>query len=79
MTRFGLLGTLVATSNRARCPITATVVKVIHSSETSVLTTATRRSMPAAGILHSHCRDNLKFYMEQNYFSVHFGLLPFIT
>jgi hypothetical protein len=34
------------------------------SSETSVLTTATRRNNPEDTILHSHRRENLKSYME---------------
>jgi hypothetical protein len=33
------------------------------SSETSVLTSATRRNIPQDNILHSHCRENLKSYM----------------
>jgi hypothetical protein len=32
------------------------------SSETSVLTRATRRDNPEDTILHSHRRENLKFY-----------------
>jgi hypothetical protein len=32
------------------------------SSETSVLTRATRRNNPEDTILHSHCRENLKSY-----------------
>jgi hypothetical protein len=34
------------------------------SSETSVLTRATRRNNPEDTILHSHRRENLKSYME---------------
>jgi hypothetical protein len=36
------------------------------SSETSVLTRATRRNNPKDTILHSHRRENLKSYMFMN-------------
>jgi hypothetical protein len=35
------------------------------SSETSVLTRATRRNNPEDTILHSHRRENLKSYVER--------------
>jgi hypothetical protein len=39
------------------------MTKAIHSSEMSVLTTATRRNIPESGIFHSHRRENLKSYI----------------
>jgi hypothetical protein len=39
------------------------MIEAIRSSETSILTTDTRRSIPEDGILHSHRRENLKSYI----------------
>jgi hypothetical protein len=38
------------------------MMKALRSSDTSVLTRATRLNNPEDGILHSHRRDNLKSY-----------------
>jgi hypothetical protein len=39
------------------------VMEAIHCSEMSILIRATRRHVPEDGILHSHCREDLKSYV----------------
>jgi hypothetical protein len=40
------------------------MIEAIHSSETSILTGTTRRNIPEDCNLHSHRRENHKYYMD---------------
>jgi Na+/H+-dicarboxylate symporter len=86
VTRIGVLGTILAvTSNRSvrrllvtakivpSSPILVTLMMVaIYSSETLVLTRATRRNIPEDAILYSHRGENHKSYIGHNFVVANF-------
>jgi hypothetical protein len=61
-------------------PILVTfVLQVIRSSETSVLTRATRRKIPKEIILHCHRQEHFKFYTLIDIYYVRFEVFTAVT
>jgi hypothetical protein len=61
------------------CRLVTLMIETLCSSETLILTRATRRNIPEGGIHHSQRRENLKSYTISNLSYLFTGLLSDLT
>jgi hypothetical protein len=60
------IGELVTADIPSSPNLVTLMMEAIHSSETSILTRATWRTIPEDGVFHSHCREQLQILQSIN-------------